>query len=69
MFTYIVPKFSGVFKPPKVSLSRKRRFTNLIKENYKETFTKQKNKLFDSLESYQGEEDRNDDLTVIGFKI
>lgn len=47
----------------------KKRFSNLIKENYKKTFSQQKEILFNSLANYQGDEDRNDDVTVIGFKI
>ena len=47
----------------------KRRFSEVIKENSNKSFTDQKEILLDSLNDYQGNENRNDDITVVGFEI
>ncbi|MDF1881838.1 transporter substrate-binding domain-containing protein [Sulfurimonas sp. MAG313] len=47
----------------------KTKFTRLILQNHNETFTHQKEVLLNSLSIYQGKEERNDDVTVIGFEI
>ncbi len=47
----------------------KRRLKNIINRYYKEPFDKQKTIIFDSINEYQGDEERSDDITMIGFKI
>ena len=47
----------------------KKRFGNLLKENYQKPFKDQEKILVDELITYQGNTDRNDDVTVIGIKI
>jgi PAS domain S-box-containing protein len=47
----------------------KKRFTNIINEYMNESFADQQEILLDELALYQGDEDRNDDVTLIGFKI
>jgi len=47
----------------------KKRFTNLIKEWHVETFENQEQIYLNTLSHYQGDEDRNDDVTLVGFKI
>jgi len=46
----------------------KKRFKELIKENYNKPFDIQKVIFENELKSYQSLEERNDDITVIGFK-
>jgi len=47
----------------------KKRFANLIAEWRLETMTDKQEILLNALADYQGSEDRNDDITVVGFKI
>jgi serine phosphatase RsbU (regulator of sigma subunit) len=47
----------------------KKRFCNIINEYRNESFADQQEVLLDELALYQGDEDRNDDVTLIGFKI
>ena len=47
----------------------KKRFLDVIKEYNTEPFTDQKEILLNALCHYQGDEDRNDDVTLIGFEI
>ena len=47
----------------------KKQFSKLLVENQDKTFKKQEELLVHSLEKYQGNEERNDDITVIGFEI
>ena len=47
----------------------KKRFASLIQENQKSSCVNQEKILLDTLRSYQGNEDRNDDVTLVGFKI
>jgi len=47
----------------------KKRFTNLILENINESFADQQELLLYELHNYQKDEERNDDITVIGVKI
>lgn len=47
----------------------KKRFGNILKEYGEESFADQQEVLLEELYLYQGEEERNDDITVIGIKI
>ena len=47
----------------------KRRFQNIIKENYQKEYVEQKEIFISELLRYQNEYDRNDDVTLIGIKI
>jgi PAS domain S-box-containing protein len=47
----------------------KKRFISLLEEYANKPFFNQKNLLIESLENYQSNEERNDDITVVGFKI
>jgi PAS domain S-box-containing protein len=47
----------------------KRRFKSLIEQYKDETFAKQEKILIDTLTEYQKDEDRNDDITIVGIKI
>lgn len=47
----------------------RRKFQKLIEENYNKKFVDQQEFLLNELQSHQGEEERNDDITVIGFSI
>lgn len=47
----------------------KKRFTNKIKDIYTEPLADQKELLLNALSEYQGDEDRNDDVTVVAFKV
>ena len=47
----------------------KKKFQNLIKKHHKEIMQKQEIMFIDALSQYQGSEDRNDDVTLVGFKI
>ena len=47
----------------------KKKFMNIIEDNYNKSFLDQKERFIDTLKEYQNHEDRNDDVTVIGFKI
>jgi serine phosphatase RsbU (regulator of sigma subunit)/putative methionine-R-sulfoxide reductase with GAF domain len=47
----------------------KKRFSKLIQEHHQMNFSDQKKILLDTLERYQGDGDRNDDITLVGFKI
>ncbi len=47
----------------------KKRFRRLIEENYTESFADQQEIFLDSLQQYQGNEERNDDVTLVGIKI
>ena len=47
----------------------KRQFTRIIEENKNNKMNKQKEILLEELITYQQDEERNDDITVVGFKI
>ena len=47
----------------------KKRFKEIISKSYKETMADQKEIFLSELDRYQGKEERNDDVTLIGFKI
>jgi len=47
----------------------KRKFKNILDKYMYESFADQQEILLDELSTYQGTEDRNDDVTVIGFRI
>ena len=47
----------------------KRRFGEIIKEYHMESSADQQEVFLDELHKYQGEEERNDDITLIGLKI
>ena len=47
----------------------KKRFAQVIKESSNKSFSKQKALLLNALEDYQGDQDRNDDVTLVGFEI
>ena len=47
----------------------KRKFSKIIHDNQHESFSHQEELLLGSLAEYQGDEIRNDDVTVIGFEI
>jgi len=46
----------------------KRRFQKIIEANQNESMETQKRVFLEALHDYQGENDRNDDITLIGFK-
>jgi serine phosphatase RsbU (regulator of sigma subunit) len=46
----------------------KKRMIKLLEEYHAKTMKEQKNILEKTLNSYQGEEDRNDDIMVVGFR-
>lgn len=47
----------------------KKRFQGILKENFVESLAKQKPKLLEELASWQQENERNDDVTVIGIRF
>lgn len=47
----------------------KKRFSTLVEKYQKHTFNEQKDALISDLLSYQDEEERNDDISIIGIKI
>jgi serine phosphatase RsbU (regulator of sigma subunit) len=47
----------------------KKRFSEIILQYNNESFADQQEIFLDVLQEYQGNEDRNDDVTLIGFKI
>ena len=47
----------------------KKRFRSLIEDYHEKNFSEQKEIFKNSLYEYQGDGDRNDDITVVGFKI
>ena len=47
----------------------KKHFSKTLEEHSKEPFTNQKEILLNSLAGYQGDEERNDDITVVGIRI
>ncbi len=47
----------------------KKRVQELLNKNYKFSFKEQKEKILSELINYQNREERNDDLTMIGFKL
>jgi len=47
----------------------KKKFKKLIEEYHQENMANQEEIFLKELENYQGEEERNDDVTLIGFKI
>ena len=47
----------------------KKRFTTLIEKNHNTSFADQQEFLLYEIQKYQGDEQRNDDVTVIGFEI
>jgi len=47
----------------------KKRFTKIIEENYKKSMADQQEVFLNELDAYQGEEETNDDVTLVGFKI
>lgn len=44
-------------------------FSKIIENNYKLQFKDQQEALLSNMQKYQGNEDRNDDITIIGIKI
>ncbi len=46
-----------------------RRFKNLLKENAHEPFEEQREKLLQAFNEYKGENERQDDVTVLGFSL
>ncbi len=46
----------------------KKRMIKLLEEHNEKPMIEQKEMLVKALESYQGDEDRNDDITIVGFK-
>ena len=44
-----------------------KRFKNLLLENYQRSFTEQSQTLLEAFNDYKGENDRQDDVTVVGF--
>jgi len=47
----------------------KRRLKSLLLENLEKSMREQKDILLDSLKQYQGDHERNDDVTFVGFKL
>lgn len=47
----------------------KKNFKNIINKCYEETMLDQQKVFLNELDAYQGNEETNDDVTVIGFKI
>ena len=47
----------------------KKRFTKIIEENYKKSMADQQEVFLNELDAYQGKEETNDDVTLVGFKI
>ncbi len=47
----------------------KKKFLKLLEENLDLPLKEQKNKLLNTLQEYQKDEERNDDITVIGIKV
>lgn len=47
----------------------KKRFIKLIEENYKRSFSEQRELFLSELQNYKGNEIKNDDMTVIGLKL
>ena len=47
----------------------KKRFKSLIEKNYKKEFSQQKKLFKDTLLQYQKDEERNDDITMVGIKV
>ena len=46
-----------------------KRFKNLLKANYKENFDRQLEIIMEAFHAYKGDEERQDDVTVIGFNL
>jgi len=47
----------------------KRKFSKLIEKNYHKPMNEQEKDFLNTLDEYQGNEERNDDVTVVGFQI
>ena len=47
----------------------KKRFSSIVEENHTELFIDQKEILLDTLQEYQQNDERNDDITIVGFQI
>ncbi len=47
----------------------KTRFHNLLLDNHNRSFEKQQNEIFEVFEKYMGENERQDDVTVVGFSV
>jgi serine phosphatase RsbU (regulator of sigma subunit) len=47
----------------------RKKFVKLIEDNFHESFHEQKEIFEDTITSYQGNQDRKDDITVIGFEV
>ena len=47
----------------------KKSFKNIITNNYNETMSNQKDIFLNKLADYQGNEETNDDVTLVGFKV
>ena len=47
----------------------KKRFKKLLMENYQLPFEEQSEKLLQAFKEYKGNNDRQDDVTVLGFRI
>ena len=47
----------------------KKKFQNIIKEYHQEVMADQQEVFLNTLDIYQGDEDINDDITLVGFTI
>ena len=47
----------------------KKRFRKIILENYQKSFIQQREILLDKLNEYQGDNETNDDITILGLKV
>ena len=47
----------------------KRRFIDLIEDIHNDSFDRKRSKIMGTLTEYQGLEEQNDDITLIGFKL
>lgn len=47
----------------------RKKFQQLLEENYRLPFTEQREQFINTIERYRGEEEKNDDMTVVGIKI
>ena len=46
-----------------------KRFKNLLKDNYKENFDRQREIITEAFQAHKGDEERQDDVTVVGFNV
>lgn len=59
--------FTDQLGGPKHCSFGKKRFKTLLLENYHHPFQNQREKLLETFKTYQGEDNRKDDVTVVGF--